>query len=69
MKKRVNTMQNETHPRCQKNDRVLTSLSCQPGIPDKVWQKAKEMLLRYYSGERLSKKVKCSGKKVVLTGH
>lgn len=56
-------MQNETPLHRQKNECVLASLSFQPGIPEKIQQKAKGLLRRYFAGERLCKKVKCSGKK------
>ncbi len=46
---------------CQQN--ISISLECVPDIPDKIQRKARRGLLRYFSGERLCKKVKCSGKK------
>ncbi|EGT3611632.1 hypothetical protein FAP59_18805 [Morganella morganii] len=53
-------MQNETQIHRQ---RLLTSLECSSGIPDKIQRKAKRLLLRHFSGEHLCKKVKCYGKK------
>ena len=46
---------------CQQNRSIL--LECSPDIPDKIQRKARGVLLRYFSGERLCKKVKCGGKK------
>ena len=36
---------------------------CVTPVPEHIQRKANGLLLRYFSGERLSKKVKCSGKK------
>ncbi|EGJ4575600.1 hypothetical protein IM098_001605 [Escherichia coli] len=36
---------------------------CVTPVPAHIQRKANGLLLRYFSGERLSKKVKCSGKK------
>lgn len=38
-------------------------LFCDQRIPDRVQQKAQEQLLRFRQGERITRKVKCGGKK------
>ena len=56
-------MQNETLSPRQQQERLLTSLVYPSSVPDKIERKARGFLLRYFSGERNSKKVKCRGKK------
>ena len=36
---------------------------CVTPVPDNIQRKANGLLLRYFAGERLCKKVKCGGKK------
>ncbi|UPQ40157.1 hypothetical protein LV777_03955 [Providencia rettgeri] len=42
---------------------ALSHFACPSAIPERIQRKARGILLRYYQGERIGRKVKCRGKK------